>query len=105
MTDDTGETICPNCGHANPPWARICRHCGVSLSRALGRPVDAPQSPFPTDQASLLSVGAAIGSIVIAIVLGLIFSAINPTEPTVGLSSSQTPTAQPSPSASATPAC
>ena len=101
MTDDSGETICPNCGHSNPPWARICRNCGVSLSRALGHAVSAPQSPFPTDQASLLSLGTAIGSIVIAIVLGLIFSTINPTQPTVGLASSQTPTARPSPSASA----
>ena len=101
MTDDSGETICPNCGHSNPPWARICRNCGVSLSRALGQPVTAPQSPFPTDQASLVSVGTAIGSIVIAIVLGLLFSAINPTQPTVGLASSQTPTEHPSPSASA----
>jgi len=101
MTDDSGETICPNCGHSNPPWARICRNCGVSLSPELGQPVSAPQSPFPTDQASLLSLGTAIGSIVIAIVLGLIFSAINPTQPTVGLASSQTPTEQPSPSASA----
>jgi hypothetical protein len=101
MTDDSGETICPNCGHSNPPWARICRNCGVSLSRALGQPVSAPESPFPTDQASLVSVGTAIGSIVIAIVLGLIFSAINPTQPTVGLASSQTPTPPPSVSASA----
>jgi len=104
MTDDSGETICPNCGHANPPWARICRNCGVSLSRELGQPVTAPQSPFPTDQASLLSLGAAIGSIVIAIVLGLILSAINPTQPTVGLASSQTPTERPLPSPSASPA-
>src|SRR5947207_15776142 len=87
MTDDSGETICPNCGHVNPPWARICRNCGVSLSRALGQPVSPPQSPFPTDQASLLSVGAAIGSIVIAIVLGLLFLEINYTELTVGLAS------------------
>lgn len=101
MTDDSGETICPNCGNTNPPWARICRTCGVSLSRALGQPVSAPQSPFPTDQASLVSVGTAIGSIVIAIVLGVIFSTINPTQPTVGLASSPTPTAHPSPSASA----
>ena len=104
MTDDSGETICPNCGHSNPPWARICRNCGVSLSRALGQPVSAPQSPFPTDQASLISIGAAIGSIVIAIVLGLFFSTINPTQPTVGLASSQTPTVHPSPSGSAKPA-
>jgi hypothetical protein len=101
MTGDIGERIdCPNCGHANPPWARICRNCGVSLSQSLAQPTTPPQSPFPTDQASLLSVGAAIGSIVIAIVLGLIFSTINPTQPTVGLSSSPTPTQQPSPSAS-----
>jgi len=102
MTDDSGETICPNCGNTNPPWARICRNCGVSLSRALAQPVSAPQSPFPTDQASLLSLGTAIGSIVIAIVLGLIFSTINPTQPTVGLEGSQTPTEQPSPSAAPT---
>jgi hypothetical protein len=104
MTDDGGETICPNCGNANPPWARICRNCGVSLSRALGQPVSAPQTPFPTDQASLVSVGTAIGSIVIAIVLGVIFSTINPTQPTVGLVSSQTPTVHPSPSAAASKA-
>jgi hypothetical protein len=102
MTGDIGETIdCPNCGHPNPPWARICRNCGVSLSREVGPPVSAPQTPFPTDQASLLSLGAAIGSIVIAILLGLIFSSINPTQPTVGLASSETPTPQASAAASA----
>jgi hypothetical protein len=102
MTDDSGETICPNCGHVNPPWARICRNCGVSLNQEVGQPVSVPQSRFPTDQASLLSLGTAIGSIVIAIVLGLIFSTINPTQPTVGLASSQTPTEQPSPTPSGT---
>jgi hypothetical protein len=93
MIGDVDDTIeCANCGHANPSWAQVCRNCGVSLRRDLARPVTRPVTPFPTDQSSLLSVGAAIGSIVIAIVLGLFFSAVNPTEPTVGIASSPSPT-------------
>src|SRR5512146_2453972 len=113
MLDDLGETIdCPNCGRPNPGWAQVCRNCGFSLRRPATRPVGTPQRPFPTDQASLLSIGAAIGSIVLAIVLGLIFSAITPTRPTVGVSSEPTPSpipsfspsGAPSPSPSAAPA-
>jgi hypothetical protein len=112
MIGDVDDTIeCSNCGHANPSWAQVCRNCGVSLGRDLAHPVTRPQTPFPTDQSSLISLGAAVGSIVIAIVLGLIFSAINPTEPTVGLATtpSPTPTSTPvvasaTPLASATPA-
>lgn len=104
MIGDVDDTIeCSNCGHANPSWAQVCRNCGVSLRRDLAHPISRPQTPFPTDQASLVSLGTAIGSIVIAIVLGLLFSAINPTQPTVGLglSPSPTPTATPLPSAPA----
>ncbi len=92
MLDDLGETIdCPNCGRPNPGWAQVCRNCGFSLRRGATRSVGTPDRPFPTDQASLLSIGAAVGSIVLAIVLGLLFSAMNPTKPTVGVSSSPTP--------------
>lgn len=103
MIGDVDDTIeCSNCGHANPSWAQVCRNCGVSLQRDLAHPVSRPQTPFPTDQASLVSLGAAVGSIVIAIVLGLFFSSINPTQPTVGvsLSPSPTPSLAPLPSAS-----
>jgi hypothetical protein len=101
MLDDLGETIdCPNCGRPNPGWAQVCRTCGFSLSRKVARSVGRPQRPFPTDQASLLSIGAAVGSIVLAIVLGMIFSAMNPTQPTVGVSVSPSPS--PSPTAAPT---
>ncbi len=63
MLDDLGETIdCPNCGRPNPGWAQVCRNCGFSLRRGLARSVGKPERPFPTDQASLLSIGAAVGS-------------------------------------------
>jgi hypothetical protein len=104
MLDDLGETIdCPNCGRPNPGWAQVCRNCGFSLRRGLARSVGKPQRPFPTDQTSLLSIGAAVGSIVLAIVLGMIFSAVNPTKPTVGVSSSPTPSPVPSLSPSLVP--
>jgi hypothetical protein len=109
MTGDIGETVdCPNCGHPNPAWAQVCRNCGISLQRELGRPITRPTTPFPTDQASLTSVGAAVASIILAIALGLFFSAINPTQPTVGLSVSSptpspTPVATPTQSAKPTP--
>jgi hypothetical protein len=102
MIGDIGETVeCPNCGRANPSWAQVCRNCGRSLRRDLSRPVSRPVTPFPTDQASLISVGAAVASIAAAIALGLLFSAINPTQPTIGLTSA--PTNTPSPSPTATP--
>jgi hypothetical protein len=101
MADDPGQTIdCPNCGRANPGWAQVCRNCGFSLRRGVGRPMG-PSGRFPTDQMSLLSIGAVLGSIVLAIALGLFFASVNPTSPTVGVSSSPTPS--PTPSALATP--
>jgi len=105
MIGDVDDTIeCSNCGHANPSWAQVCRNCGVSLRRDLARPVKRPVTPFPTDQSSLLSLGAAVGSIVIAIVLGLFLSAVNPTQPTVGLSTSPSPTPRATATATATAA-
>lgn len=101
MTGDTVE--CFNCGRVNPAWAHVCRFCGVPL--VAGDAAAPPRGPFPTDQRSLASMAAAIGTIVAALVVGLIFSNLNPTDPTVGLT---TPTPHPSvqvrPSGSALPA-
>ena len=86
----TGETVeCFNCGRANPSWAQVCRFCGVPL--VAGVAAAEPSGLFPTDQRSLISMGAAIGTIVVAVIVGLIFSSLNPTDPTVGVAGSPTP--------------
>jgi len=83
---------CFNCGRSNPEWAQVCRSCGVPLRR--GEPLLAPAGRIPTDRDSLLSIGAVIGTILLAVVLGLIISGLNPTDPSVGRT---TPTPSPSP--------
>jgi hypothetical protein len=86
----TGETVeCFNCGRANPSWAQVCRYCGVPL--VAGVAAAEPSGLFPTDQRSLISMGAAIGTIVAAVIVGLILSSLNPTDPTVGVATSPTP--------------
>jgi len=90
MTEETVD--CFNCGRANPEWAQVCRSCGVALRHGEARVV--PTGPFPTDQTSLISIGAVVGTILAAVLIGLFVSGLNPTEPSVGQ-----PT--PSPSASA----
>ena len=89
MTDETVE--CFNCGRENPEWAQVCRSCGVTLMHGEARV--ATTDRFPTDQASLISIGAVLGTIVLAVIVGLFVSGLNPTEPTVGL---PTPTPEPS---------
>lgn len=82
----TAETVdCFNCGRENPEWAQVCRSCGVALMHGQAR--IAPASRFPTDQSSLISIGAVLGTILLAVLLGLFVSGLNPTEPTVGLAS------------------
>ncbi len=93
MTEETVD--CFNCGRANPEWAQVCRSCGVSLRHGQARVV--PAGRYPTDRDSLLSIGAAIGTIVAALVIGLFLSTLNPTDPTVGAE------VTPSPSPTATP--
>jgi hypothetical protein len=94
----TGDTIeCFNCGHANPSWAQVCRSCGYPI-QASGPSAGAQAGIFPTDQASLTSIGAALGAIVLAIVVGLVFSGWIPPAPNVA---EETPTPSPSSSASA----
>lgn len=93
----TGETIeCPNCGRRNPAWAQVCRTCGYGF----GRRRNPASMRFPTDQASLMSLGGAVAAIVLAIILGFIFSSMNPTSPDAAFA---TPTPSPTPTASPTP--
>ncbi len=90
MSGDTVE--CFNCGHANPAWAQVCRQCGFALG-AGGRPASGPRGIIPTDQASLISIGATLGAIVLAIGFGLFFAGLLPPAPNVAVE-----TASPSPS-------
>ncbi len=99
MTDETVD--CFNCGRANPEWAQVCRSCGVPLRHGDARVV--PTGRFPTDQASLISIAAVIGTIFLAVLAGLFISGLSPTEPSVGEPASPTsPTPIPSESAEAT---
>jgi hypothetical protein len=94
----TGDTIeCFNCGHANPSWAQVCRSCGYPI-QASGPLSGAPAGIFPTDQASLISIGGTLGAIVLAIALGLFFSGLIPPAPNVA---EETPSPSPTPSAQA----
>lgn len=116
MTDETVD--CFNCGRANPEWAQVCRSCGVPLRHGEAARV-VPTGRFPTDQASLISIAAVIGTILIAVIAGLFVSGLNPTEPSVGEVSptpipsvgptieptvAPSPTATPAPTPTATPA-
>ncbi len=93
----TGETVdCYNCGRPNPPWAQVCRSCGVPIQAA--RNASTAAGRFPTDQNSLISMGAGVAAIVGAIVLGLLFSGMLPEAAPVA---EATPSPTPSPSARA----
>lgn len=103
MTDETVD--CSNCGRPNPEWAQVCRSCGVALRHGESR--IAASGPFPTDRDSLISIGAVIGTILLAVLVGLFVSGLNPTEPPVSQATpSPTPTvvaATPSPTVVASP--
>ncbi len=86
---------CFNCGRENPEWAQVCRSCGVTLRHGEERV--APADRLPTDQASLISIGAVLATILLAVFVGVFVSGLNPTEPSVGL-----PTATPEPSVEVT---
>ena len=94
MTDESVE--CYNCGRENPEWAQVCRSCGVALRRGEERVT--PAGRFPTDQESLISMGAVVGTILLAVVVGLFVSNLNPTDPTIGQA-----TPSPSPTLATTP--
>lgn len=100
MTDETVE--CFNCGRDNPEWAQVCRSCGVALRRGQARVV--PAGRVPTDRDSLISIGAAVATILGAVVIGLFVAGLNPVEPTVGFATpTPTPTATPTLTAEPTP--
>ncbi|MDP9468088.1 MAG: zinc ribbon domain-containing protein [Chloroflexota bacterium] len=91
MSDETIE--CFNCGHANPSWAQVCRQCGFALGPSGGSS-GGPRGIFPTDQASLISIGGTLGAIVLAIALGLFFAGLLPPAANVAF---ETPSPSPSP--------
>lgn len=92
MTDETVD--CFNCGRANPEWAQVCRSCGVALRHGQERITAVGR--LPTDRDSIISIAAVIGTILLAVVLGLFVSNLNPTEPTIGQGgTSPTPTVEP----------
>ena len=100
----SGDTIeCFNCGHANPSWAQVCRNCGFAIRPDLPRS-GSPRGLFPTDQASLISIGGTLGAIVLAIVFGLFLSGLIPAAPNIAAETpSPSPSATPLPSISAEP--
>jgi hypothetical protein len=100
----TGESVeCFNCGRANPSWAQVCRSCGVPM-RPGGAGSKPPAGRLPTDRDSLFSIGAALATIGVAIVLGLILSGMLPEAPAVIASATPTPSASIVASASEVPA-
>jgi hypothetical protein len=75
MTGDSVE--CFNCGRTNPSWAQVCRSCGVPM-RPGGAGARPPSGPLPTDRDSLISMGAGLATIGLAIVFGLLLSGMLP---------------------------
>ena len=70
----TGDSIeCFNCGRSNPSWAQVCRSCGVPM-RPGGAGARPPSGPFPTDRDSLLSIVAALATMGLAVLFGLLLS-------------------------------
>ena len=99
MAGDTVE--CYNCGNANPAWAQVCRSCGTPIRPGRARK---PQGPFPTDQDSLVAIGAGIGAIVLAIIVGLMVSGMIPEAPVAAATPTATPVATRTPAPTTVPA-
>lgn len=95
MSQETVE--CYNCGRANPPWAQVCRSCGVPIRPGTPR---RPEGAIPTDQESLISMGTGVGAILLAVLVGIMLSGIIPAAPAI--TSDPTPTLQPTPTTEAT---
>lgn len=88
MAGDTVE--CYNCGNANPAWAQVCRSCGTPIRPGRAR---RPEGPFPTDQDSLVAMGAGIGAILLAVIVGLLVSGMIPEAPVAAATPTATPVA------------
>ncbi|MGH2463502.1 MAG: hypothetical protein ACRDFZ_07775 [Candidatus Limnocylindria bacterium] len=90
---------CANCGNANPAWAQVCRSCGAPLTASAAPPA----ADFALlNQGSLIAVGAALGTIAVAVVVGLIVGGILPPAPPVAVAT-PTPAASQEPTPEATP--
>lgn len=99
-----GSLECANCGNANPAWAQVCRSCGANLSGAAGGAASTANEgaePFVTE-GSLMAIGAALGTILLAVVIGLVIGGILPPAPPVA-AASPTPSASAEPSEEPTP--
>lgn len=95
----TGDSIeCYNCGRQNPGWAQICRSCGVRLDPAHAG-ASRPTGAFPTDQRSLTAMGAALGTIVLGVLVALFLSGLDPFDP-AAVAASPSPIVEPEPSSS-----
>jgi hypothetical protein len=97
MTEDTLE--CANCGNANPAWAQVCRSCGAPLTAAA---VAAAAEASVITEGSLTAIGAALGTIALAVVIGLVLGGILPPAPPVA-AATPTPSASVEPTAEPTP--
>jgi len=95
MAEDSLE--CANCGNANPAWAQVCRSCGAPLTAAAA--ATAAEATLVT-QGSMIAIGAALGTIALAVVIGLIVGGILPPAPPVA---AVTPTPNPTASIEPTP--
>lgn len=102
MTDETID--CFNCGRPNPAWAQVCRSCGVPLRHGVAR--TAPSGPFPTDRDSLISIGAVVATIAVAVLVGVMLANLNPVDPAALATPSPSPTPEETvePTASGPPA-
>ena len=97
MAEDSLE--CANCGNVNPAWAQICRSCGAPLTTAA---VAAAAEAAVLTQGSLMAIGAALGTIALAVVIGLVLGGILPPAPPVA-AATPTPSASVEPTAEPTP--
>lgn len=102
-----GSLECANCGNANPAWAQVCRSCGASLRGAAtgAAAVASPGGEPLVTEGSLTAIGAALGTIVLAVAIGLLIGGILPPAPPVAAASptpseSAEPTPEPTPDAS-----
>ena len=101
-----GSVECANCGNANPAWAQVCRSCGANL---IGAASSAGAEPLVTE-GSLMAIGAALGTIVLAVAIGVVLGGILPPAPPVAAASptpdaslNEEPSEEPTPDLSSSP--
>jgi len=101
---------CASCGRENKEGAKFCRGCGGSLAltcRSCGAPLTAAAVAAAAEaavltQGSLMAIGATLGTIALAVVIGLVIGGILPPAPPVA-AATPTPSAGVEPTAEPTP--